>query len=293
MAVVHLLKNKTAAVVVLYNPEVDVYSNIESYINHVDCVFAVDNSDVKNEQFIDGLKEYDSVRYIDNQGNKGIASALHTGVVKAAKEGYHWALTMDQDSRFKEGVLSEMYTFIEQEGSSETLGIVSPFHADIVFPEPETMDPVPRTEVMTSGNLLNIEVYQKIGPFREDYFIDMVDHEYCLRLWSNNYRVMMVNRAKLHHQLGSTDRLRFFGMNFTRTNHSGLRKYYFIRNYFTMRKEYVAGFHDHFKVQDWILIKIILKTLILEKKRFLKLKMMLKGYIDYRSSKLGKFVPKS
>ena len=35
---------------------------------------------------------------------------------------------------------------------------------------------------MTSGNLLNLKIAEKIGDFEEKLFIDEVDHDYCYRI---------------------------------------------------------------------------------------------------------------
>jgi rhamnosyltransferase len=44
--------------------------------------------------------------------------------------------------------------------------------------------------VITSGSLLSLAAYTAIGPFREDFFIDHVDTEYCLRARLKHYRVI-------------------------------------------------------------------------------------------------------
>lgn len=38
-----------------------------------------------------------------------------------------------------------------------------------------------RKTLITSGMLIPLSLFGKIGMFREDYFIDSVDHEFCLR----------------------------------------------------------------------------------------------------------------
>lgn len=43
---------------------------------------------------------------------------------------------------------------------------------------------------MQSANLVNVEVYKKLGKYREEYFIDCVDYEYCLRARENQYSII-------------------------------------------------------------------------------------------------------
>lgn len=38
------MKYKLAACIILYNPDVNVFKNIESYIDNIDCLYIIDNS---------------------------------------------------------------------------------------------------------------------------------------------------------------------------------------------------------------------------------------------------------
>ena len=57
--------------------------------------------------------------------------------------------------------------------------------------------------VITSGALYNLKAYPKIDPFRDDFFIDYVDIEYCLRAKQNGYNIVVNCNARLYHRLGN------------------------------------------------------------------------------------------
>ncbi len=57
--------------------------------------------------------------------------------------------------------------------------------------------------VMASGNVLNLQAYKYIDKFEEKYFIDYVDHEYCLRLQTNGYSIKVHKNSILVHALGN------------------------------------------------------------------------------------------
>lgn len=67
---------RLAGVVVLYNPDDSVEENINSYVNQLDILYAVDNSERKNKELIERLRQNQKICYIDNHGNKGIAVAF-------------------------------------------------------------------------------------------------------------------------------------------------------------------------------------------------------------------------
>jgi len=50
------MRSKIAAVVVLYNPDKNILKNIDSYINSVDKVYVIDNSEDKDTILFDNLK---------------------------------------------------------------------------------------------------------------------------------------------------------------------------------------------------------------------------------------------
>ena len=49
---------KVAGVVVLYHPDESVLENIKTYIDDIDLLFAVDNSDKKNIKIVESLKKF-------------------------------------------------------------------------------------------------------------------------------------------------------------------------------------------------------------------------------------------
>jgi GT2 family glycosyltransferase len=63
--------------------------------------------------------------------------------------------------------------------------------------------------VITSGNLLKVSAFERIGGFREDLFIDSVDFDFCLRLKKSGYRIMRCNQAILYHSLGERKEIQF------------------------------------------------------------------------------------
>lgn len=74
---------KLAGVVVLYNPDQKVLDNISSYIDELDVLYLVDNSNADNSKFFLN----DKFEYIPLLKNTGIAHALNVGAKK------HWIVT--------------------------------------------------------------------------------------------------------------------------------------------------------------------------------------------------------
>jgi rhamnosyltransferase len=95
--------------------------------------------------------------------------------------------------------------------------------------------------VITSGCLLSLRAYGVIGPFREDFFIDYVDTEFCFRARSAGFRVIETLAPLMSHTVGAATSHTVFGSKTWTTNHSAERRYYIARNNTVMLREY-AGF---------------------------------------------------
>lgn len=279
---------KIAAVVVLYNPTSNILDNINSYINEVDVLYAVDNSDKDNVKIVDKIKSIEKVKYISLNGNQGIAKALNVGAETALKEGFSWLLTMDQDSKASDKMVTRLYEFVVSD-KVKNIGIVAPFPGSRLKPTPETDAEYEIMDVvMTSGNLLSLKGYKCTGAFKDDFFIDYVDSEYCLRMRDKDYEIVQVNTIILDHNLGDIKRNGFGPLKFTTTNHSAFRRYYITRNRMWMWDKYKDKYEKYISYDRSCFYKETIKIILGEKEKFKKLKNIYIGYKDYKNDVLGK-----
>lgn len=280
---------KLAAVVVLYNPDKQVYENLKSYIDYVDIIYAVDNSTENNKsEFTDN-----KIVYISNNGNKGIAYALNVGAHRAIEDGYEWLLTMDQDSRFAHDGIIKMKEFIldcknvDNGYEYDKIGLVTPFHRTI-FNENEKPQGVDSPEVvMTSGNIISLTAYDNIGGFKDWMFIDAVDFDYCLNLRDNGYDIWRLNYIELKHNLGNVVFKDIGKKHMYSLNHSAMRRYYIVRNRHYFYDMYCERWPDFCNAEKARTSREAIKILLCEKQKFKKLFAMFMGYVDYKRGVKG------
>ncbi|QIR75389.1 glycosyltransferase family 2 protein [Sulfurospirillum diekertiae] len=285
--------NHISAIVVLYNPNLTIIKNIQSYINNVIKLYVVDNSDVINRQLVNSFVQFKNLVYINNNGNQGIAHALNVGAKLAIKDGASWLLTMDQDSRF-EGNNLENLIQCTLHCDITSIGIVSPVHVlEHSINKPVQIQKVSEIfDVMTSGNLLNLHIYQKIGEFINELFIDAVDQEYCLRLRHNHYKILLCEFALLEHCLGDLREIKLGFKSIRYSNHSPIRRYYITRNRLYLLQKYFWEFPLFgLKIIKWIIFEWI-KIIVLEKDKIAKNKATLEGIRDFLRGKYGKYCSK-
>ena len=77
-----------------------------------------------------------------------------------------------------------------------------------------------------------------IGAFREEFFIDSVDYDYCLRARSRGFRVIKLCRVGMIHSLGEAEQNDIGPLKVYTTNHNPMRRYYMFRNSTVLAREY-------------------------------------------------------
>lgn len=271
-----------------YNPDPVFIDNIRCYADDVDAIYVIDNSDVVQPDINDLLAALPKVIHIRNPGNLGIATALNIGLGQAISAGFDFALTMDQDSSAEPGMVKAMLDCLGA-FDRNTVGIVSPYYQ---LGDASTPSPLECQEVevaMASGNLLNLDAFRDVGMFRDDYFIDYVDHEYCLRLRQNGYKILRANRAVLKHRLGAMTWHYLLWKKIKVGNHPPLRRYYAFRNRFHLHKQYRKDFPVYFRYFYRNIIQELIGVFLFEQQKTAKLTMMWRGFCDYRRGVFGPY----
>lgn len=276
---------KITAVIILYNPTIDVLTNIEACKDQVDEVYVIDNSENVNEDLIEKIQSIENVNYQSNNGNKGVANALNIAADRALKNHYDFLLTLDQDSFLHPDTVNEMIKILITE---KNVGIISPLHRN-KFKTQETHD-FPYEGVLsikTSGNLLNLKIFEKVGMFKEEYFIDYVDIEYGMRLNLLGYKVLRVNNIILDHNEANLSEKKFFGIRVYPWNHKPIRWYYKIRNLLYLENEYKEVYPKYFRKEKMNYLKQFVKILLYEADKFNKIKYAVEGYCAYKKRLTG------
>lgn len=277
-----------AAVVILYNPHNTIREILSSYINSIDMIYVIDNSEESNKNLFSERIDEAKCKYVFNGGNLGIAKALNVGCQMAINDGFKWVLTMDQDSSFLSFDKEEIASIIAGNANSK-IALYYPTYiiGDTMYDKflVENNEPI---VVMTSGNIINLEVYSFVNGFEEKLFIDYVDTDYCLKLKAVGYKISHLSSLRLQHALGNSRYVKFLFINALVTNHSHIRRYYITRNRFYVMKKYRKISKIFFKSELKVFINELLKILFFESNKLLKIKSMIKGYVDFRNKIYGK-----
>ena len=281
-------KAAVAGAIVLYNPEENVRRNILSISGQVDKLYVVDNSQNKNEVLVSRIKELGNIEYIFLDENVGIGKALNVAAHKAIDDKFDFLITLDQDSYPPENMVDKL---LEVSHKIPNVGVVSPVHAN-KFNTQKTDETnwTEKFDVMSSGNLLNLKVFDKVGGFNEDFFIDFVDIEYYLKLHLQNYKIIQVNNCILLHEEGNIIKRKLLFKDVYPYNHNPLRFYYKTRNRLYLKQKYKHLFPEYFKRKETkVYRRTVIKMLLYEKNKFSKIRFIIKGYLDFKKGIFGNY----
>ena len=287
---------RTAACVVLYNPSDEIIENIATYANKVDKFIVVDNSDTQQSQIIEDLKTtYPNLIYINNHTNLGIATALNIACDCAIAQNSDWILTMDQDSKFInfQDFLHCLHSFDKQSNIALLAPNTGRFTPEEIDKNTHSCTFEEQFIVITSGNFLNLTLFNSIGRFDDNLFIDVVDYDYCAKVKLAGYRTLLFKNILLEHQLGVLHERKnlLTGKIKYKTEHSPQRAYYIARNYLYLARKYSKLLPQEFsllKVLNIIFIHDVTKILLYEDQKWGKISAKFLGAYHFMIGKYGK-----
>jgi len=283
------LKNiKFSAAFILFDPERKFLDNILSLESKADKLFLVDNSLSRNEWLTDALAADSRFTYLHEGSNKGIAIRLNEVCQLALTEGYQYLLTMDQDSRFDEQSIDQYIRCVESFTGKQEVSMFGINH-EMAIALPDCAFNIVNS-IITSGSIINLSAYKKIGGFDENLFIDFVDTEYCFRSIQKGYQIIKFPGIFMHHSLGKISAERSI-KNLKKTNrsfHSSLRLYYMLRNFLYLNARYKSDFKEELARNKKDLFHRIKNKLIYKSRRIETLRYLLKAWRDFKNNNLGK-----
>ncbi|HEX5739874.1 MAG TPA: glycosyltransferase family 2 protein [Hydrogenophaga sp.] len=265
------------AVVVTYNPDIEVVEQLLRQLQANACDFVVvDNQSTNADDLQAVVSTLTHCRALLRQTtNIGQAAALNLGLQKLSDGQYELALLFDQDSAIDANFCSQMLLAWDEARTHATGPVAAigprledpvsrrriPFRSfEHLFGRHES-PAVPSGQVVhtgfliTSGCLISMAALKTIGPMRADYFIDNVDLEWCFRAKSRGFQIFGTDHARLYHRIGEAGSSYLVRKGIV-VQHSSLRFYYSSRNRIHLHRQPHAP--RNWKLKDSV--RFLLKT---------------------------------
>jgi rhamnosyltransferase len=232
------------AIAVTYHPDSGLPVRLGRVLPQVDRLVIVDNG--SGEAATNMLREFGSdplITLMLNSDNVGIARALNIGVQHAIEQGFTWVLLLDQDSWVNDDMVQDLLAVQAAFPKKTELAVIGSGFRDVnsetvEMPDGQTDAWEELNYVITSGSLISLAAHAVVGPFRDEFFIDYVDMDYCLRARRKGFRVIKTRKSLMLHAIGAYTQHRWLWKKKWTTNHSADRRYYIARNDTVMLREY-------------------------------------------------------
>lgn len=136
-------------------------------------------------------------------GNVGTAGALNALLQEAADRGCEWLLYLDQDSEPGPAFAARMIELATRVDNTVALVGSRVVHRGIETVHPAAASDVERRRfLISSGTTVRVSVVRELGGYDEGLFLDLVDHEMCLRVRRAGLQVVEDQRRFIAHDIG-------------------------------------------------------------------------------------------
>ena len=264
--------SKLAVVVVTMNPDLKILNKLVDRIPSSSTLIIVDNN--SREQInIDQFKLDVKHRIlIENELNKGLATAINLGCDRARVNGSETVLLLDQDTEPEKNsinILLQSYYYLMESGVQ--LGCIGPKLVDVttgldlgfhrikglfwkrIFSDANNA-PIEISSLNGSGTLMSLDHFFKLGGLDDALFIDHVDTEWSFRVKNSGYALYGIPRAIFLHRMGDKSlRFWFFGWKVWPWRSPSRHRYLFRNAVVLMRRSYTPSVWTF-----WALLKLVL-----------------------------------
>jgi rhamnosyltransferase len=290
------------AVVITYHPTENIFENLQAIVAVCGQVLVIDNGSVRT--LTDRIARVTGVVLMALGKNAGVATGLNKGGIWALERGFSWMIVFDQDSQPAAGFATALWAAHERNPQAAVIGprIIEANEEERAYRwvrrnprwpgifQRVTCDKGDLSEVtmvISSGSLIELETWTRLGGFDEGLFIDYVDTDYCLKVIRSGRRVAVAADASLRHHLGKRSTGRVLGKDLRPMHHASLRHYYMARNRVHLWHRHALAF-PHWALFDLSFAAYnTLRVLAFEANKVIKLKALVLGIWDGLAGRFG------
>jgi rhamnosyltransferase len=280
---------KLIGVVILYHPDTKVlFDHINSYLPLLDRLLMYDNSESPSSELTKciQLQGSDKLDYHFFGQNEGISKRLNMAAAYGISQGCQYLLTMDQDSAFEAGDFERYLLKIERNSFENAAQFGVNCQPEFT---PQSATPQKVNNLITSGSIIDLQLFKQVGEFDEKLFIDFVDTEFSYRVVGKGFCNIQFSDIVLKHRIGYLKMGRSW-KNFKKTPrilHSPIRVYYILRNglYLLNNSPYV---HGDSRKELLTSMKMIKNDLLYSDHLLSVYKNVCSAIVDFVTKKMGK-----
>ncbi|TLY48055.1 MAG: glycosyltransferase [Gammaproteobacteria bacterium] len=239
-----MFKPAVLITIVLYQPDQSKLLNLIDVCSQYEKskILLFDNTEASQ------VFEYASTKSIiilKSPKNVGVGGAHYFACQMAEEKNFEFVLFLDQDSQLPEDFIMDMVSgFYRLKNLHPRLCAIGPTWDDPEFKNSKTKAikdklrnllkaPNLKQVLISSGMLIWVPTLKHIGYPKKEYFIDLVDTEWCLRALYKNYQIVMLPDVCMKHRIGEIKKISKLFVQYEKP----IRYYYSLRNSFFLFHE--------------------------------------------------------
>ena len=226
---------RIAILTVFYKPLIDDIKNFIEISKSFQGRFCFINS--KLNQNKTKLLKSNNIIIFGNGSNLGLSKAYNYILKECLLNNFNLCFITDQDSKYKRSIVDKfLNSSVKFFNSDKYLAITS------MSPSIGNKNKLNKKKnfsyknfVINSGSLISCSIWQKIGMYDENLFIDMVDYDFCQRLKNAGLKIIQFDKYRFEHSIGKLNKYLFNLFSYNSYTHQ--RHFHIIKDrlYFTSK----------------------------------------------------------
>lgn len=268
------------AIVTAYHPDERLAQVVECALASCALVVVADNTPGDSVSAAEKL-DHPNVRVLRSGRNLGLAAALNLGLREVPPDAAA-VLFLDQDSVLPPDLIAGLARHLED----PTIGVVGPAPVDAEKGgQYETLsilhgDVSDRYSVITSGMLVRRSCFTSVPGFREDFFVDCVDIDFCLRLRRAGVRIVRDKHLTMPHSIGDGRDHRLLFVPVRVLHYAAWRHYWVARNGMVLTREHGRALPGFALINALFMARWLAATAVFEPHRRTHVPAILRGLRD-------------
>ena len=273
-----------AAVITAFHPDERLTAVVDAALLSCEHVVIADNTPGDEPSLSEKLavQRNPRISVLRSGHNRGVAGALNAGLAQVPAEA-EAVLFLDQDSALPAELVSGLLAHLADDPK---IGVVGPTPVDAdtggryerMADRYAAVDD--RPSIITSGMLVRRSCFAAVPGFREDFFVDCVDSDFCLRVRRTGSRVVRDAALVLPHSVGSGRDHRLGPLSVRVLHYPAWRHYWIARNGLVLSREYFGTERSFVLTNALFTARWLLVTTLFDDRRRSSVPALLRGLLD-------------